>query len=128
MLPSFKLPEIIRLYFVIGFLCLIKIIFSYFLPINLIPYLIHDDFLFYQLGDNIANSHWLGSYQTTTLIKGFVYPAFISFAIKLYLPIRILEAALVCASAFYFLFSLKKFFSQTLLVVLFALLLFLFAL
>jgi hypothetical protein len=124
MLPSFKFLEINRLYIVYGFLCLIKIIISYFLPINLISYLIHDDFLFYRLAENIAQNQLLGDYQPTTLIKGFVYPAFLALALKTHLSVRILEAALVCVSAYYFVSSFRKFFNPALLVTLFALLLF----
>jgi hypothetical protein len=108
----------------IAALCLLKLIFAYFLPVNLISYLIHDDFLFYRLADNIAQTHWLGDYQATTLIKGFVYPAFLALAIKTQISMRILEATLVCASAYYFVSSLHRFFKPKFLLVLFAFLLF----
>ena len=108
----------------IAALCLLKLIFAYFLPVNLISYLIHDDFLFYRLAENIAQNQWLGDYQPTTLIKGFVYPAFLALALKTHLSVRLLEAALVCVSAYYFVSSLRKFFNPALLVTLFALLLF----
>ena len=110
--------------FSIAALCLLKLIFAYFLPVNLISYLIHDDFLFYRLADNISQNHWLGDYQATTLIKGFVYPAFLALAIKIQISMRILEAVLVCASAYYFVSSLQRFFKPKFLLVLFALLLF----
>ena len=108
----------------IAALCLLKLIFAYFLPVNLISYLIHDDFLFYRLAENIAQNQWLGDYQPTTLIKGFVYPAFLALAIKTQISMRILEAVLVCASAYYFVSSLHGFFKPKFLLVLFALLLF----
>lgn len=108
----------------IAALCLLKLIFAYFLPVNLIPYFIHDDFLFYRLAENISQNQWLGDYQATTLIKGFVYPAFLALAIKTQISMRILEAALVCASAYYFVSCIHGVFKPKLLFVLFTLLLF----
>lgn len=108
----------------IGVLCLTRLTLNYYLPVNLISYLIHDDFLFYRLADNIAQTHWLGAYQATTLIKGFVYPAFLALAIKAQISMRILEAILICASACYFVSSLQRFFKPKFLLVLFAVLLF----
>jgi hypothetical protein len=108
----------------IVFLCLLKVSLSYFLPVNLITYLIHDDFLFYRLAENISQNQWLGDYQPTTLIKGFVYPAFLALAIKTQISMRILEVVLICASIYYFVSSLQRFFKPKFLLVLFAILLF----
>ena len=108
----------------LGLLCALKCLYAYFIPLNLIPYLIHDDFLFYRLASHLAELKWLGPYEATTLIKGFVYPGFISISLYTHLPIRILEAALVCLSSYYFLRSMQTFWNKTLLVLLFATLLF----
>ena len=108
----------------IAALCLLKLIFAYFLPVNLISYLNHDDFLFYRLAENIAQTNWLGEYQATTLIKGFVYPAFLALSLKTHLSMRLLEAILVCTSSYYFVSSLHRFFKPKFLLVLFAMLLF----
>lgn len=105
-------------------MCAVKVFFAEQIPVNIIPYLTHDDFLFYRLAENIAQNQWLGDYQATTLIKGFIYPAFLALAIKAQLSMRSLEAILVCASAYYFVSSLQTFFNKKLLVVLFAILLF----
>jgi hypothetical protein len=85
----------------IFFLSLLKITYSYFIPFNILANAIHDDFLFYRLGESIASGNWLGRYDNTTLIKGFVYPGFISISILTHIPLRILESVLICISALY---------------------------
>jgi len=54
----------------------------------------HDDALFLRLARNIAEGHWLGSYDQLTLAKGAVYPAFIAGNFYLGLPLRLVEQLL----------------------------------
>jgi hypothetical protein len=107
-LPNFTL-EILYANKILIALIAVKLIYSFYIPINIIPGSPHDDFLFYRLGENIANLSWLGEYQNTTLIKGFSYPSFIAISILLHIPLRILEALLVCFSAIYFIGGLNQF-------------------
>lgn len=106
-----------KYYFYIVFIFCLKIIFSYYIPVNLNPGAPHDDTLFYRLGLSISNGHWLGTYDPTTLIKGIGYPLFLSLAIKLHLPIRVLESLLICGSSFYFILSLNKFYDKRILAI-----------
>jgi hypothetical protein len=55
----------------------------------------HDDFLMLQLADNLLNSKWLGSWNSTdwpilTLLKPPGYPIFLALAIKLNIPPAVL--------------------------------------
>lgn len=106
-----------KYYFYIFLIFSLKIIFSYYIPVNLNPGAPHDDTLFYRLGLNISNGLWLGAYDPTTLIKGIGYPLFISLAIKSHVPIRILESLLICGSSLYLILSLSKFFNKRILAI-----------
>ena len=86
----------------LAFIAVFNILFAYFIPYNVLPSAIHDDFLFYRLGDSLASGNWLGKYENTTLIKGFFYPAFIGVSVFTHLPLRMLEGILICLSSFYF--------------------------
>lgn len=101
-----------------------KVTYSYYIPINILPNAVHDDALFFRLAENITKFEWLGPYENTTLIKGFTYPLFISLSILLDIPIRCLEAILVCASSFYFLTIFKKKIPNYLQLILYSILIF----
>ena len=82
---------------------------SYYLPINIIAGAPHDDTLFYSLGKNLSDLNWLGDYNNLTLIKGPIFPLFLSISMKLGIPLRLWETFLICSSVIYFVSSLQKF-------------------
>ena len=94
----------------IGFLVItaFKLLLSYYIPIQFIP-APHDDYLFYRLAESIANLKWLGVFDQTTLIKGFTYPFFLSLSIFFKIPLRLMEAFLICIAALYFVNSIRRF-------------------
>ena len=85
-----------------------KFLASYYIPIQFIP-APHDDYLFYRLAESIANLKWLGVFDQTTLIKGFTYPFFLSLSIFFKVPLRLMEAFLICIAALYFVNSIRRF-------------------
>ncbi len=60
-------------------------------PIYAIGNAIHDDQLFLKLARFIAEGQWLGPYDTLTLAKGPIYPAFVALNHYLGLPLRFTE-------------------------------------
>lgn len=88
-------------------LSITKLIFSYFIPLQFIP-APHDDYLFYRLAESIANLKWLGVFDQTTLIKGFSYPFFLSLSIFFSIPLRLIEALLLCIAGLYFVAAMRK--------------------
>jgi hypothetical protein len=94
---------------------ILRLVYSYFIPINIIPGAPHDDQLFYRLGLNISKGLWLGQYEPTTLIKGIGYPLFIAVSIFSHIPLRVLEGLLICISSIYFISSIDKFFNKKIL-------------
>jgi len=109
-LNNFSLKKFSLLYFFIIF-SLIKLIFYYFIPLNILANAPHDDLLFYKLGKSISDFNWLGDYDQLTLIKGPIYPIFLSFSILLNIPLRLLEGILSLLASVYFLNSTSKIFS-----------------
>ena len=95
----------------------LKILWSYYIPLQLIP-APHDDLLFYRLAESVANLKWLGVFEQTTLIKGFSYPLFLSLSIFFSIPLRILEGALICSTSLYFVFAVKRVITNKLLILL----------
>ena len=112
-------------YKLIFILSIINIFYSYFIPFSIISGAVHDDFLFFRIGESISQYHWLGDFQNTTLIKGFVFPLFIGMSIFFNIPLRVLESVLVCGSALYFI-SLLRYtkISENLLILLYGLIIF----
>ncbi len=110
-LNKLLLKKINLIYFFI-FFGLIKLIFYYFIPVNILANAPHDDFLFYRLGKSISDFNWLGDYDQLTLIKGPIYPIFISLSIFLSIPLRIMEGILSLLASIYFLNSTSKIFSS----------------
>lgn len=96
--------------FLIGFLVItvFKLLLSYYIPIQFIP-APHDDYLFYRLAESIANLKWLGVFDQTTLIKGFTYPFFLSLSIFFKIPLRLMEAFLICIAGLYLVNSIRRF-------------------
>lgn len=95
--------------YILGLLVLsvAKLIFSYFIPLQFIP-APHDDYLFYRLAESIANLKWLGVFDQTTLTKGFSYPFFLSVPIFFGIPLRLIEALLICFAGLYFVAAMRK--------------------
>jgi hypothetical protein len=108
----------------IFFLIFLKLLYSFYIPINFIPGAPHDDSLFYRLGLNISQGEWLGAYQNTTLIKGVGFPLFLTISFLTKIPVRILEALLVCAASLYFVMLFKERLSKNTLIFLFAIVIF----
>ncbi len=69
------------------------------LPIVTVADAGHDDGLFVSLALNIASGHWLGRYDSLTLIKGPGYPLFLAIAGGLGLPVKLVEHALYLLAA-----------------------------
>ena len=105
-------------------LILLKVFYSYCIPLNYIPGAPHDDSLFYRLGLNISEGAWLGKYENTTLIKGVVFPLFLATSFVTKIPVRVLEALMVCGVSLYFVMLFRKKISKNLLLVLFGILIF----
>lgn len=98
--------------YLIFFISLLKIILYYFIPINILGNAPHDDYLFYRLGKSISEYNWLGQYDQLTLIKGPIYPLFISVSIYFHIPLRILEALFSILASLYFLNSTRFLFKS----------------
>lgn len=111
---------IVFLVFITG----VKIGFSFLIPLNILPGALFDDTLFYRLGQSLAQGKWLGEYDSKTLIKGFTYPLFIGISIYSHIPLRVLEALLVCASSLYFVLLFKNIFSKKLVLLFYSVLIF----
>ncbi len=62
-----------------------------------------DDRLFINLAHNILLGHWLGSYNSLTLVKGPFYPLYIAFMHLLHMPLLTSEQILYIVSVFVFL-------------------------
>lgn len=106
---SYMQGKVLNLYLIaLLILSFAKIVLAYFIPIQFIP-APHDDYLFYRLAESIANLKWLGVFDQTTLIKGFTYPFFVSLSIFFKIPLRIMEAFLICTAALYFVNSIRRF-------------------
>lgn len=95
-------------YQIIIFFVILKFFTSYFIPLNIHAGSPHDDTLFYDNAINLSKLNWLGDYNQLTLIKGPIFPFFLSISIKLGIPFRIWEAFLICGSTLYFIYVLKK--------------------
>jgi len=61
-----------------------------------------DDRLFIELGKNIAEGRWLGTYDNKTLIKGLVYPLWIALIYKLGVPLLFSEHLLYVIACLFF--------------------------
>ena len=94
-------------------LCIFKIIFYFFIPLNILGNAPHDDFLFYRLGKSITEFNWLGTYDPLTLIKGPIYSFFLSLSMFFQIPLRIVEALFSIIASLYFLLSTSKIFNTT---------------
>jgi hypothetical protein len=94
---------------VLIFSIIIKLIYSFYIPINIIPSSPHDDYLFYRLAESISEFKWLGGYLNTTLIKGPIYPLFISISIFTHIPLRLIESVLIISVAFYVITYIRYF-------------------
>ena len=51
----------------------------------------YDDVLFLRLAGRLGSGAWLGPYDTTTLVKGPLYPLFIACSFVLQLPLKFAE-------------------------------------
>jgi len=110
-------------YFLLFLIVFLKSILYFFIPINVLGNAPHDDYLFYRLGESISNFSWLGNYDQLTLIKGPVYPLFLSFSIFFNIPLRILEVFISSLSIIYFIFSISHLIKEKkLLIIIFILL------
>lgn len=94
-------------YAYIFFLSLVRIVYGYLIPVSILPGAPHDDTLFYRLAYEISQFRWLGEYQNTTQIKGFIFPLFLSIPITLHIPLRVFESLFICLSSYYFVASLS---------------------
>lgn len=85
----------------------IKLFIGFYTPVNILGFAPHDDTLFFRLAENISNYNWLGDFENTTLIKGPIYPLFLSFSITTGISLRVLESLLICFASLYFVKSLS---------------------
>src|SRR6476661_3163976 len=69
---------------------------------------IGDEPLFFRQGMNIAAGHWLGSYDSTTFVKGVGYPFFLFVNYMSGLPIGIGQLILYFIAVIYFSYTLAK--------------------
>ena len=89
-----------------GNILLLFITFIYFSYTQNLPYgvhasLGHDDLHFYLQSRSIIGLQWLGAYNELTLIKGMVYPLFLSLVHMLGVSISFAEAFLYYSAALY---------------------------
>ena len=83
-------------------LTIVRCVFGYFVPLNILHHAPHDDLLFYRLGVSISEFDWLGVYDQLILLKGAGFPVFLALSDLLFLPLRVSEALAIClASAFF---------------------------
>mgnify|MGYP000892846643 CR=1 FL=1 len=111
---SFKIPDIkefrdalkdisvMEWLFVIS--CL-RLLFGYFVPLNILYNAPHDDFLFYRLASSITAFEWLGDYDQLVLLKGAGFPIFLSLSNFFGIPIRVLESAFLSFASAYLITS-----------------------
>ena len=87
------------------YVSLLKLVMSYFIPVNVLVHAPHDDYLFYRLSQSIGNFDWLGVYDQLTLMKGAGFPLFLSLVKFTGLPLRVLEAVYICFATGYLISS-----------------------
>lgn len=63
----------------ITIMIIIRLLLTYYLKPYIRTSYIYDDILMYDLVNNIINGDYLGTYNHLTLVKGIMYPLFISF-------------------------------------------------
>lgn len=110
---------------IIFVIAIIKICFSLFIPINLILTAPHDDSLFLSQAYSLSNLEWLGNYSNLTMIKGPIFPIFLSTSLTFNIPLRIFESLLIIGSSLLFLKALNYFeFNKKIKIFIFILLIF----
>ena len=109
-------------------LLIILTIFRFYISYNLPNYyfknLGYDDTLMFELANNIYNGNYLGNYSSITLIKGFIFPLFISLFKLINLPFSLGITILYIVSCLFFTNSLKGIIKNNYLKILYLLLLF----
>jgi hypothetical protein len=120
---NLKLPHSFNIILLV--LCFLKLLTAYYIPINILPGAPHDDTLFYDLATNISKFNWLGEFSGVSHIKGPIYPLFMSLSLTTAIPYRVVEAILICYSAYYLIITIKDYInSNILLIITFILLIF----
>jgi len=74
---------------------------------------VHDDMLFLNLANSLLEGNWLGQYNQITLIKGPIYPLWISLVYLLGIPLLFAQHLLYLLSCFVFCISIKPLIRST---------------
>jgi hypothetical protein len=69
---------------------------------------IYDDRLFLNLAESLGNGNWLGDYNQMTLVKGMVFPLWISLVSSLQIPILTAQHVLYIAMCLLFGFAIRQ--------------------
>ena len=89
-------------------LTIIRLLMSMNLPTYYFKNMILDDMLMIELADAFSLGNYLGEYSNVTLIKGIIYPLFLSFCNHFKLSYPLILTILYILSCIYFGTSLNK--------------------
>ncbi len=79
------------------------------MPIDGLGDTLYDDLLLLQHGESMAGGNWLGDYGNLTLVKGIMFPAFIAFCNKFFIPYLLGMGLLYTAAAVSFVLAVRHF-------------------
>ena len=109
---------------ILGLFTIFRVLLALNIPLSILGNQVYDDRLLFQYSLNIGNLHWLGAYNSLTLIKGVTYSVMVIGFNKLLIPyslgmsiLNILSITLLCL-------ALRKHFNKYYLCILYLLLLF----
>lgn len=91
---------------------IIRIFMGYLLPTFYFKDFYHDDLLSLNISNSLYNLNWLGTYSSTTLVKGFVFPLLMAIFKFLNVNIGIGLSLIYVLSSVLFCYSIKDFFKN----------------
>jgi len=109
----------------IVFIILLRFLYSYKIPSFYLGGMQYDDELMLFQGQSLKSGNYLGAYNSTTLIKGIVFPLVLAFSNITKISYSSLFTILYISACLYFVLSLKKIINnKTFILITFILLLF----